>query len=111
MDAGRWERPCLSCYGDGCEECNSEGWFREAESPELDGNEGDELFQSYRWLREYRILPEPGGLNQQHPKFIQAVDLCDTLYSIMYQRKQSQSDKAKKLQAQISKSLGGKRGR
>lgn len=54
------------------------------------GPEGREIFQAYRFLKEYNVMPVPGAQAQQAAVFLEAVNYCDLVHSAYAEKKASE---------------------
>ncbi len=105
-DAERWDRLCHECLGNGCDECKT-GWIKETERPaSLITEEGEDLFTAYQWLKNYGLMPAPGGYLQQSSAFLDAVAWCDSVHSAFMRTRDRRNEEVSKLQANLAKMTG-----
>jgi hypothetical protein len=50
-------------------------------------NETHDLFTSFRWFKNHKILPVAGGLLDQAPLFVDVVDFCEHVIVLMDENK------------------------
>jgi hypothetical protein len=50
---------------------------------------------SWRWLREYGVLPFPGGLFDQPAEWVRSIDILDTMLNVVMD-KLAREEKAKR---------------
>lgn len=102
---------CPACLGDGCRECKK-GFIRQHRRPAaLLSEEGQDLFQAYRWLKTYGMLPAPGALIEQAAAFLDAVDFCDSVHRAYGRARERMNAETAKVQASLQKMLGKHAGR
>ncbi len=95
---------CSDCMGAGCEKCQ-DGEVLGSGVSDLT-TDAAALFQSYRWLHDFHILPRVGGMVDQAARFIAAVDFIDLAHSKMRDKKEELREK----KAAFQKSRREKRG-
>ena len=96
------------CLGDGCQECGNDGgleWTGKVE--DLITRDGLDLFESYKWLKNYSQFPVEGGMFGQSSKFIACVNWCD---SVDFKFRQY-LEKAEKVRADFQKKFSAKMGK
>lgn len=102
---------CPACLGDGCKEC-SKGFIRQTVRPgALLSAEGRDLFDAYCWLKNYGVLPTPGGFLDQPAAFLDAVEWCDGVHSAYARVRARKNEETAKLQASLRKLMGNNAGR
>jgi hypothetical protein len=70
--------------------------------------DGEALFEAYRWMKNAGVLPVEGGFYQQPWRFVQSADFCDSVHAAYASvRRQADRDHSK-LQANLAK-MGRKR--
>ncbi len=105
-DAERWDLLCPECLGDDCGGCKK-GFLKQEQRPgTLVGPEGESLFQAYKWLRNYGILPAPGGLQDQPAVFLDAVEWCDSVHSAFARARERRNAEVAKVSASLQKMIG-----
>jgi len=65
----------MACWGEGCRECNNQGFV----SQEPAKYKQDEVFNAWKWLKKYNMLPFPGVWTQQSARFVKTVDFLDAV--------------------------------
>lgn len=104
---------CLECLGDGCRKCGDRGHISKKTKPLEDvTNAGFDLYHTYRWLKNYNILPVEGGLINQTAKFVQAVEFMDIVqmkYAAVTER--FKTERAKQIESMAGKLQTKRRGR
>lgn len=97
---------CPTCLGDGCQECKK-GFIRQERRPgALIGPEGSDLFQAYKWLKNYGTMPVPGGLMEQAAAFVDAVEWCDSVHAGHARTMDRRNAEVSKVQAGLQKMMG-----
>lgn len=90
--------------GAGCEQCQ--------DGEVLDTGPGDtktdaaDLFQSYRWLRDYHVMPQAGGMVAQSARFIAAVDFIDLAASRGREKRAEICEKKEKIEKDLRDRIG-----
>ena len=108
----RWQAFCIHCFADGCQRCGGRGYREKRVAPlDLLTEPGTALFNAYRWLKNYNILPISAGLSNQSAKFVKMVEFCDIVVARMSKMKDNIREGEAKQAEMLSKMMRGKRGR
>ena len=67
--------------------------------------EGADLFDAYRWLKNYGHLPVPGGIMQQSAAFVDAVAWCDAVNAAFIEYRDRRNADVSKMQSNLQKML------
>lgn len=64
--------------GEGCQNCHNRGNIYHAQKvEEYINKEGFDLFESYKFLKEYKIFPEAGGALDQKARLLHCIQWVD----------------------------------
>lgn len=103
----RWERLCWACLGEKCDVCGDRGWILESVPPEqLLTEDAGELWEGYRFLRDYGIFPVPGGLVNQAARFLSTIRLCDRVNGVYVAYMRKKMEAIEKAQAELDRMTG-----
>ena len=82
-----WDLLCYRCIGwaaespdNKCKACNDKGaTIQTKPTQDLITDDGLTLFEYYKFLKNYNIWPEDGGLSKQPAIFIKTIKYCDAV--------------------------------
>ena len=76
----------------------------------ITGTDAGALFQSYRWLHDFHVLPRSGGMVEQSARFVAAVDYIAVVTSRAREKQEEVRARKEKLRQQLGRKAGVKRG-
>lgn len=111
VNESRWALVCHTCIGEGrltngevCPTCKGERKVPQPRCPNSTVNEfGRFAFDAYCFFKNYKILPQKGGMLDQSAYFLRIVKFCDTISSVNDKLREEHNERMKALAEKTKK--------